>query len=486
MNLPATDDIRKLRDILETHRYSAADLKQRFGITAPPVPGDRGRLLHLTREARPENALVRLFLLGATIAEDSDDVLPDGLLHIGREAGLLEVSDGRIRPRVVIVPVEHLLFASDAFDMLGSDRANDFVVPASTHAANFLRRLTLRAPIQSALDLGCGCGIQALFAAAHSERVVATDISESAVAYTRFNAALNGIGNVDCRVGDRFAPVAGEKFDLIVSNPPFVLGPGGQFTYRDSNLELDEFCRELVTATPGFLNDGGHAQLLCESVEIGGEAWPDRIRGWVTGTGCDAWVLHTPPVHPLHYAARRLADVQSSTPGPGSYEDWVGYFETREVTAIHPAMMTLRKRRGRNWVHFHGVADDIDSDAGDAVRGGIAACDLLDRCSDDDALLASRLRLSPSLQLEQQFVRDDEQWRPQHSLLRMSNGLRMDAEVDMQIIAFLHQLDPGQTLREIIDRFAGAVHVPADKLAADLLPVMRIFIGRGFVESAAS
>lgn len=485
MKIPSHDAVRRFRTTLDEHHYGTEGLRERFGISVPPKPADRDRLLHLTREITAGNALVRLFLLGSSIAGDGADVLPQTFLDLALQSGLIDLDEGRILPRAIIVPVEHLLFASDAFSMLGGDLSGDFVVPASTHAANFLRRLTLREPVDTTLDLGCGCGIQALFAASHSRRVVATDISESALDYTRFNAALNGIDNVECRAGDRLAPVADETFDLIVSNPPFVPGPARQFVYRDSDLDLDDFCRHLVADGSRFLNDGGCMQLLFESVEIEGESWPDRIRGWIRGTDCDAWVLHSPPVHPLHYVARRLADVTADTPEQGLYEEWVAYFESRRVTAIHPAMITLRKRKARNWVHFHGVAADIDSEAGSAVRAGLEACDLLDRCAEDDALLGVRLKLSPALRLEQQFARDDEQWNAERSLLWMNNGLRMDAEVDMQIIAFLHQLRPDQTLQETIVGFGEAVNADPAKLVADLLPVVRLFIGRGFIESAA-
>jgi len=485
MKTASNDTVRRLRKIIDEHHYGTKGLRERFGISGPPKPVDRNRVLHLTREITAENALVRLFLLGSSLARESTDVLPRELLDLALETGLIDIEEGRILPRAVIVPIEQLLFASDAFSMLGSDRSGDFVVPASTHAANFLRQLTLREPVGTTLDLGCGCGIQALFAAAHSQRVVATDISESAVGYARFNAALNGIDNIDCRAGDRLAPVKGEKFDLIVSNPPFVPGPAKQFVYRDSDLDLDEFCRQLLTDASNHLYDGGCLQLLFESVEIEGQNWPDRIRSWVRGTGCDAWVLHSPPVHPLHYAARRLADVDAAQPEQNTYEEWVGYFESRRVAAIHPAMITLRKRKARNWVHFHGVVADIDGEAGGAVRAGLRACDLLDQCAQDDALLGARLRLSPALRLEQQFARDNETWSPERSLLWMNNGLRMDAEVDMQIIAFLHQIHPDQTLRETIDGFGEAVSADPAKLVTDLLPVVRLFIGRGFIESAS-
>lgn len=483
MNLPADDDIRKLRDILDAHAYDGTKLKQRLGVSAPPPPADRDRVLNLTREMTPGNALVRLFLLGASISESAADTLPRDLLDIGLRGGLLELRDGRIRPKVLIVPMGGLLFASDAFDVLGGSRAAEFVLPASTHAAAFLSRLTLRDAVGSTLDLGCGCGVHALLAAAHSSRVVATDISEAAVNYTRFNAVLNGIANVECRVGDLFAPVEGDRFDLIVSNPPFVPGPGGQFVYRDSAMELDSFCSNLVAKLPAFLNEGGIAQVLCESVEIGGESWPDRIRSWVRGTGCDAWVLHTPPVRPANYVARRLADtVLPSGDGGRAYDEWLAYFDARNVTGIHPAVLTLRRRDGQNWAHFHGLAGEVGDNPASAVRAGITACDFLARCADDRQLLAARLRLSPALKLEQRFRREDDDWRPEHSLLWVDNGLRMDAEVDIQVIAFLQQITPAQPLGDVIAAFANVVGADAQKLAADLLPVVRLFVGRGFLE----
>jgi hypothetical protein len=61
----------------------------------------------------------------------------------------------------------------------------------------------------------------------------------------------------------------------------------------------------------------------------------------------------------------------------------------------------------------------------------------------------------------------------------------MDAEVDMQIIAFLHQLDPRQNVGDVIRAFGGAVGADGDKLTRELLPVLRLFIGRGFIEPVA-
>ncbi len=87
--------------------------------------------------------------------------------------------------------------------------------------AGRLRREPLPAGA-SVLDLCTGSGVLAITAArSGAKRVVAVDASRRAVLATRVNARLNGV-RVDAVRGDLFSPVAGERFDLIVSNPPYV------------------------------------------------------------------------------------------------------------------------------------------------------------------------------------------------------------------------------------------------------------------------
>jgi HemK-related putative methylase len=76
------------------------------------------------------------------------------------------------------------------------------------------------------LDMGTGSGVCAVFAARHAQRVVAVDINAAAIRCARINALLNHVEQkIDFRHGDLFAPVAGERFDLILFNPPFLRGP---------------------------------------------------------------------------------------------------------------------------------------------------------------------------------------------------------------------------------------------------------------------
>lgn len=91
-----------------------------------------------------------------------------------------------------------------------------------------------------ALDLGTGCGILAAAARERAAEVVATDIDEGAVACARRNLADL---DVDVRLGDLFQPVAGERFDLVICNPPYVIGPSDDLTYASPDL-LERLGRE--------------------------------------------------------------------------------------------------------------------------------------------------------------------------------------------------------------------------------------------------
>lgn len=76
-----------------------------------------------------------------------------------------------------------------------------------------------------ALDLGTGSGIGAIFAARRGYDVVGVDINPEAVRCARINVLLNKLeSQVEIRSGDLFAPVAGERFDLVLFNPPFYRG----------------------------------------------------------------------------------------------------------------------------------------------------------------------------------------------------------------------------------------------------------------------
>jgi release factor glutamine methyltransferase len=73
------------------------------------------------------------------------------------------------------------------------------------------------------LELGTGCGLLAILAAEAGARVVATDINTVALACAKANALAHGVADrIDFRLGNLFEPVKGERFDLVIFNPPYL------------------------------------------------------------------------------------------------------------------------------------------------------------------------------------------------------------------------------------------------------------------------
>jgi len=119
------------------------------------------------------------------------------------------------------------------------------------------------------LDMGTGCGVCAIFAAKHARRVVAVDINEAAVRCAGINARLNHLEHkIDVRHGDLFAPVPGERFDLVLFNPPFVQGVPRDD--RDRAWRSNDIAERFAAGLAGHLTSGGSALVLLSTFGDGG------------------------------------------------------------------------------------------------------------------------------------------------------------------------------------------------------------------------
>ena len=105
-------------------------------------------------------------------------------------------------------------------------RVPDGVQAPKAGSLFFCRHLAAR-PGERVLELGAGLGLGAVLLARQGAAVVATDVVPAAVEAVRLNALLNGV-TVDARLGDCYAPVAGERFDLVCTNPPQMPTPPGR------------------------------------------------------------------------------------------------------------------------------------------------------------------------------------------------------------------------------------------------------------------
>jgi release factor glutamine methyltransferase len=133
------------------------------------------------------------------------------------------------------------------------------------------------APGSRVLDLGTGSGICALIAARHTHHVVAVDINPVAVRCARANAVLNDLdARIDVRLGDLFAPVGGEKFDLVLFNPPFLSGVPR--SPRDAAWRSSHAPAAFATGLAEHLAPGSSALLLLSSFGDACAAFESELR----------------------------------------------------------------------------------------------------------------------------------------------------------------------------------------------------------------
>src|SRR4029450_11703526 len=149
---------------------------------------------------------------------------------------------------------------------------------------------------------------------------------------------------------DLFEPVAGERFDLIVSNAPYVVSPDSRFAFRDGGLVSDAFCERLVKESAAHLEEGGFAELLISWILVD-EDWPARPKRWSAAGGGGCWLLLGARRDPLTHAALWNEELKGDAKAYAETLDrWVGYLEERGAEAVLEGAALLRRRTSdRNW-----------------------------------------------------------------------------------------------------------------------------------------
>jgi len=347
--------IERLRDDLSSAGYSVDALDALWGVDAAAALHRGNRLPARRALARLDGggrlgALATLFVLG--LPADVALALPRLGVAGAVELGLVDDSG---RPMLDLRPYafsdargsHSWWIASDLGEVALGGAIPEGHVLGVGGASMTLSGLLLQEHVRSVLDLGTGCGIQAMHAARFADHVVATDISVRALELAQFNATLNSIENIEFRLGSLFEPVAGERFDRIVSNPPFVITPRVEgvpaYEYRDGGLVGDALVEHVVGGVFEHLEAHGVAQLLGNWEYRTGVDALDRVAEWVDGH--DAWVVEREVQDPALYAETWIRDA-GTRPGTAEFESlyaaWLDDFADRGVTAVGFGYVTLR------------------------------------------------------------------------------------------------------------------------------------------------
>ncbi|MGI5244553.1 DUF7059 domain-containing protein [Dactylosporangium sp. CA-139066] len=474
--------LQQLREALASAQYTSEGIRNHLGedAAAAAARNDFRAALRVTEDSGGRLAtLIRLFVCGQTepVERVAAALAP---LPLESAAALVEPDGDGLRAAIELEPYGDWWVVADLSAGMrpGRPLPGDHVLGIGG-ASTTLAAAALRRPVATALDLGTGCGVQALHLSTHAQRVTATDVLPRALRFAATTAALNGL-DWELLRGDMAAPVAGRRFDLVVSNPPFVAGPGTTaHTYRDSGRPGDAVCAELVAAAPGLLADGGHMQFLANWLHVAGEDWRDRVNDWLAGTGLDAWVIQREVSDPLAYVNLWLADA-SEDPAhqPALAAAWLDWFDAQKVDAVGFGLITLRAAGHDDpTVRIEDLRQGVDGDLGPLIGDWFDRQDFLRRAD----LLASRLTAAPGLRLRQEAGLGAEGWEVERQLLVLPDGLRWVEEVDPVALALIGACDGSVTLQAQVDLLAAAHGVPPEVLADVAVPLVSHLIERGIL-----
>jgi methylase of polypeptide subunit release factors len=492
--LDASVDFPQLRTAFTQAGYDAENLQKLLDI--PDIGVTPGVNSPLCKRRLPKDATVstlfRLFRMGLPVSfsEAARAFAPLSVAQV-TATGLVEVTGDAVSSAFDVQIYDRLLLLSDRVmrraEKTGPELHADHVLGVS--ASGIISDvLTIRAPAAKGLDLGTGNGLLALLAARHVKELVATDVNDRALNVAAFNAKLNGLNNVTFRKGSWFEPVAGEKFDLIVSNPPFVSSPETKLILRDGGMRGDGVTQLVAQGMAAHLNEGGHGTMIGSWNAIPNSDWAARPREWLDKAGVDGLALLTELADPVQYATKWLT-LQTRSPEELDrlLPTWLDYYEDCGLKGFATGGIVLRRTPAGINNCFFGFAIPPTSSpqpSCEQLQRQFQAIDYLRALPFEEALFDRRFRLVDGHRITQNAKFHQGQVQVTDCSLYLTQGTSFSEPLNPVGFQFLANCDGQRSVKEIIEAVHAATKYPLEKLVPASLDAVQRWLVSGMIVTA--
>lgn len=456
--------------------YTVDGVAERLGdqANAALARNETAPAVRRTSSGDPLDTMIRLFLLQRAVPESLTNKAFQGVDLVA--LGIVRRSGGEVEALLDVRPFgDEWWVVADLTPGLDGRREvmrSDYVLGIAP-ASLSLMQLTVPVKVERALDIGTGCGVQSLQLAGRAGQLTATDVNPRALQLARATAALNHV-DLDLRDGSLYEPVRGERFDLIVSNPPYVISPpGGDLTYRETGFTGDAVVEQLTRQAPDHLTEGGWCQLLANWTCVRGEDWQDRLAGWTTDR--EAWAVQREQLDPSEYVELWLRDagLHGTPQYTGRYDDWMHYLDQYDVEAI-----------GMGWITLHNVKGELDAESWPYEIERPIGPYVLHRFERKEGLPQdlTGLHLRVADDVIQETTGQPGAEDPATIVLRRQRGMRRAEQVDTVMAGFVGACDGDLSTGQILAALADLMDLPVVEVLSDCLPQIRNLVVEGFLD----
>lgn len=334
------------------------------------------------------------------------------------------------------------------------------------------------------IDVGTGPGTLAIAMASRGASLaIGTDVNPRALALARANATLNDVA-IELREGSLFEPVAGDRFDVVVAQPPYVIRPAGlpNVDYLHGGEYGDEIAMRLVRGAPDHLEQDGISVSLFDSPVRPGRSLRERIREGQSEPTTDLLVLNTPapPVQWQAIAYAQLADPALSPDIEATISAYEEHAHALGITEVHHALVVQHRSEPRDrpyWSVELSTAgtprswEEIASFMRGASLAGLP----------DDVLAQTSVRPRPGATLSRALSLDDPSGGPTLSIAFEPGTIAASSAVAEAGAALLELLAHDPSVATAIKRFSEANPSSIDDAREIVVPFVREGLARGFL-----